>query len=101
MDKIHHVALQVEDIARAVAWYTQEFDCKVSYRDDTWAMLEFANVKLALVVPTQHPHHVAFVHQDAAKFGKLTIHRDGVASIYLKDSEDNSIEIMDEKTLKK
>lgn len=100
MDKIHHIAIQVQDIRRAVEWYKSRFACEVSYQDESWAMLEFDNVKLALVIPSEHPYHIAFAHGDAAKFGELTTHRDGIASIYLEDSEGNSVEIIDGKTLK-
>jgi extradiol dioxygenase family protein len=99
MDKIHHIAIEVEDIGRAVSWYMERFSCQVSYRDDTWAMLEFDNVKLALVIPSQHPRHVAFARDDAARFGKLKAHRDGAASVYVKDSEGNVVEIIDAQTL--
>jgi len=97
MDKIHHVAITVEDLKRAVEWYTKNFDCKVAYQDDTWAMLEFQNIQLALVLPTQHPAHVGFERINAEKFGKLTKHRDGRSSVYIQDPEGNSIEILDKK----
>lgn len=97
MDRIHHIALPVSHIARAVAWYQAHFDCTVSYQDDTWAMLTFANIQLALVLPEQHPQHIAFMRDDAANFGKLITHRDGTASVYIKDSEGNSVEILDTK----
>ena len=32
-------------------WYRENFRCAVDYEDDTWALLDFANVKLALVLP--------------------------------------------------
>lgn len=99
MDTIHHVAITVKDIARAVRWYTEHFDCKVSYQDDTWAMLDFANIHLALVLPEQHPPHVGIARSHAEDFGKLTTHRDGVRSIYLKDSEANSVEIIEASSL--
>ena len=100
MDKIHHIAIEVTDIGRAIAWYTGHFTCEVSYQDDTWAMLKFDNVQLALVLPAEHPHHVGFIRKDAAKFGPLKTHRDGVASIYVKDSEGNDLEILDAKSVK-
>lgn len=100
MDKVHHIAIEVEDIDRAIAWYESRFDCKVGYRDDTWAMLDFENVKLALVIPSQHPRHVGFSRPDAAKFGKVKTHRDGTVSVYVKDSEGNAVEIIDAKSVK-
>ncbi|MEB3204305.1 MAG: VOC family protein [Candidatus Sericytochromatia bacterium] len=93
-DTLDHVAIQVEDVARAVAWYRETFSVDVTYQDETWALLAFANVRLALVVPGQHPPHVAVVRPDAASFGPLKPHRDGTASVYVRDSEGNVLEIM-------
>jgi catechol 2,3-dioxygenase-like lactoylglutathione lyase family enzyme len=94
LDSIHHVAVAVQDIGAAVEWYRKHFQCKVSYQDDTWAMLEFANLKMALVVPGQHPPHVAFVHPEAEKFGALRTHRDGTRSVYVRDPAGNPVEIL-------
>jgi catechol 2,3-dioxygenase-like lactoylglutathione lyase family enzyme len=94
LDSIHHVAIPVQDVKSAVDWYTKTFQCRVSYQDDTWAMLEFANMKVALVVPNQHPGHIAFVHPEAEKFGTLKMHRDGTRSVYVKDPSGNAVEIL-------
>ncbi len=94
LDSIHHVAISVKDVKAAVEWYTRTFQCKVSYQDDTWAFLEFANLKLALVIPSQHPPHLAFVSAEAEKFGTLKPHRDGTRSCYVTDPAGNSVEIM-------
>ena len=93
-DTLHHIAIQVKNIQRAVEWYTVKFKVKVSYQDDTWAMLQFKNINLALVLPEQHPPHVAIESPDADQFGTLTKHRDGTESIYITDSEDNVLEVM-------
>jgi catechol 2,3-dioxygenase-like lactoylglutathione lyase family enzyme len=94
LDRIDHVAVSVRDIDRAVDWYTRSFRCRVTYRDPTWAFLEFDNLKLALVVPEQHPPHIAFVSPNAETFGPLRTHRDGTRSTYLADPAGNSVEIM-------
>ena len=94
MDKIHHVAVQVDDIKKAVEWYRAQFDITVSYQDETWAMLEFDNLSLALVIPSQHPNHFAIENNEAEKFGELTPHRDGTASIYINDPFGNAVEII-------
>lgn len=93
-DRIHHIAIAVRDVAEAVAWYTKTFRCSVSYQDPTWALLEFENTKLALVIPEQHPPHVAFTNADAASFGPLKTRRDGTRSTYVKDAAGNAVEIM-------
>ncbi len=99
LDSLDHVAVSVTDIAAAVDWYTSNFRCEVKYQDPTWAYLAFANIRLALVVPHQHPPHLALVSPDAAKFGPLTIHRDGTQSVYVKDPSGNAVEILDQASM--
>jgi catechol 2,3-dioxygenase-like lactoylglutathione lyase family enzyme len=94
LDRIHHVAIPVTDIAKAVEWYTARFNCRVNYVDETWALLEFDNAKLALVLPNEHPSHFALSRPDASTFGKLVAHRDGLHSVYIHDAFGNSIEIL-------
>ncbi len=95
LDTIDHIAVAVNDVAEAVKWYQETFKCEVEYQDKTWAFLCFNNIKLALVVPNQHPSHIAFVSDRAESFGKLKKHRDGTSSVYIKDPAGNSVEIMD------
>ena len=94
LQSLHHVAIPVSDIGRAVAWYLSHFNCELMYQDATWALLKFANIHLALVSPEQHPPHIALVDAQAAAYGPLTLHRDGSRSIYIQDSEGNDVEIM-------
>lgn len=94
LDRLDHIAIAVEDIAKAVDWYTSTFRCEVKYQDDTWALLAFDNTSLALVIPSQHPAHIGFVTPDAAKFGILKTHRDGTRSCYVNDPAGNSVEIL-------
>lgn len=96
LDHIHHIAIPVPNIAKALEWYTSRFNCQVEYVDETWALLEFANAKLALVLPDEHPSHFALSRSDANKFGELVTHRDGLKSVYLTDAFGNSIEILEE-----
>ncbi len=91
---VDHIAIVVEDIPAAIAWYQSRFRCPVEYQDDTWAMLRFQNVRLALVVPHQHPAHIGFVIPDAEKYGTLRPHRDGSRSIYLPGPSGNMVEIL-------
>ncbi|MDR4495627.1 MAG: VOC family protein [Nitrospirales bacterium] len=94
LDHIHHVAIPVPDISKAVEWYTSRFQCRVDYVDETWALLEFANTKLALILPHEHPPHFALSRPDANKFGELVTHRDGLNSVYITDPFGNSLEIL-------
>lgn len=94
LDTLHHVAVPVADVAAAVSWYRDRFACRVAYEDATWALLEFANTRLALVVPEQHPGHFAIVRDDADRFGALTAHRDGTKSTYIEDPFGNAVEVL-------
>lgn len=100
LDAMHHVAIRVDDIGKAVDWYTKTFRCKVSYQDATWAMLDFANIHLALVMPNQHPPHLGFTHPEAERFGVLKTHRDGTRSTYIPDAAGNAVEILDAASVK-
>lgn len=94
LDSIDHVAIPVEDIAASVDWYRKKFHCDIRYQDDTWALLAFDNIRLALVIPSQHPAHIGFVSPEATKFGALKTHRDGTRSVYVNDPSGNSVEIL-------
>ena len=94
LDVVHHVAIQVQDVGQAANWYRENFRCETLYEDATWAFLAFANTRLALVVPGQHPPHVCFEHQNPEIFGELTTHRDGTRTIYVKDPDGNAIELI-------
>jgi len=94
MDKIHHIAIQVKNIEESVNWYKENFDVEVSYQDKTWAMINFENTSLALVIPEEHPYHFAVETNEAELFGKLTKHRDGTASVYIKDIDGNNVEMI-------
>lgn len=94
MDRLHHIAITVTDIDRAVTWYMNRFEAEKIYADKSWAMLALDNIAIALVLPNQHPPHIAIEREDAEAFGALTQHRDGTASLYVEDPWGNAIEIM-------
>lgn len=94
LDRIHHIAIVVNDISNAINWYQSRFNTNLLYADDTWAMLDFDATQLALVKAEQHPPHFAVESQQADQYGALTRHRDGTESVYIKDSEGNDIELL-------
>ncbi len=94
LSTLHHVAIPVSNIDRAAKWYKEHFDCILEYQDETWGLLRFQNLRVALVLPEDHPPHIGFFHESAESFGELTTHRDGTRSIYITDSEGNSVELM-------
>ena len=94
LDIIDHIAIQVNDIKKSVEFYTNRFKCKVLYQDESWGFLEFENTKLAFVKKEQHPFHFAIESDEASSYGELTEHRDGTASVYIKDIDGNNIEML-------
>ena len=58
--KIDHIALQVENPKEAAEWYRDEFEVEILYADETWSFVQMENIKLAFVVKSQHPEHIAF-----------------------------------------
>jgi extradiol dioxygenase family protein len=94
LDIIHHTAIQVQNIAQAVLWYTERFMCEIEYEDESWAMLKFENTSLALVLGETHPYHFAIVTNNLEPYGNPIPHRDGTASVYIKDTDNNNIEML-------
>ena len=92
---IDHIAIESNDIAKSVDWYKNNFNCKVKYQDKSWAMLEFENLSVALVVPGQHPPHFAVVDETIGKLPKTKVHRDGIKYLYETDPDKNYIERID------
>tara|TARA_B100000073_G_C23485579_1_gene473413 strand:- start:125 stop:412 length:288 start_codon:yes stop_codon:yes gene_type:complete len=90
--KMDHVAIQVDDVRESVDWYVERFGCSIIYCDHTWALLQFDNIKLALVVEDEHPFHIAFETDDYLLGG--TRHRDGSYSVYVDDPTGNKIEVI-------
>lgn len=95
LDTLHHIAISTSNLKESLRWYREHFRCEVTYEDDTWAMLQFENVSLALVVPEQHPPHLGFMVPEAARFGPLKTHRDGTRSTYIADPAGNVVEMVD------
>ena len=94
--KIDHIAIQVDDISVSVDLYVDKLGCCIEYCDDTWALLKFDNIKLALVIQQEHPNHIAFetnmlIHSDK---NPVKVHRDGSSSMYIKDLSGNMIELI-------
>ncbi|MEM9683614.1 MAG: VOC family protein, partial [Pseudomonadota bacterium] len=84
----------VPDIEKALDWYRERLDVETAYVDESWALLRFENISLALVLPDQHPPHIAIERPDAEAYGPLTPHRDGTASVYIEDPWGNSVELL-------
>ena len=94
LDKIDHIAIQVDNIQESLNWYLENFKCKKIYSDRTWAFIEFNNIKLALVDKKQHPNHFAIIDTKIILDVNSKKHRDGSISKYINDIDNNKIELI-------
>jgi len=103
MKNIDHIAIQVNNIKESVDFYVENFESEIIHQDDTWAFLQFGNIKMALVVEDEHPYHIAFeIDGLDSKMGKLPYgnrknwkyHRDGSISRYISDPSGNKNELI-------
>tara|TARA_Y100000994_G_C15703155_1_gene446106 strand:- start:7385 stop:7687 length:303 start_codon:yes stop_codon:yes gene_type:complete len=95
LNQIDHIAIQVEDIDKSLKWYEKKFHFEKIYSDDTWAIIKFSNIKLALVVKSQHPNHFAILNDKISKNDVDVVeHRDKSISKYIKDIDGNFIELI-------
>ena len=97
--KIHHIAIQVKNIKECVSYYCNKFDADIEYEDETWAMLNFDNIQLALVLPEEHPPHICF-EKRIPKNIPAKEHRDGTRSVYDFDPSGNMIELLESEDCK-
>ena len=65
---VDHLAIESKNISDSVKWYTNNFKCKIKHQDETWALLKFDNIQIALVTPGQHPPHFAIIDEEVANF---------------------------------
>ncbi|MGB7086803.1 MAG: VOC family protein [Phormidesmis sp.] len=109
MKRLGHVAVCVEDVAKAAEFY-QNLGMKLVWQDSDWAYLKAGNDGLALMSPDydQAGPHFGFVFSDRAeidtayeklkaegvKVGKIHNHRDGTASFYGRDPFGNWFEYL-------
>ncbi|MGB3669803.1 MAG: VOC family protein [Phormidesmis sp.] len=109
MKRLGHVAVCVEDVAKAAEFY-KNLGMKLVWQDSDWAYLKAGNDGLALMSPDydQAGPHFGFVFSDrteidtayeklkadGVKVGKIHDHRDGTASFYGRDPFGNWFEYL-------
>ena len=97
-----HIAQQVPNIAEAVQWYQEHIPgTRVLFQDSTWAFIDAGGAKIAFVVKSEHPPHLAWrvsaeeLERLAIEYGKeIDVHRDKTRSFYLDGPGGNAIEII-------
>ena len=94
LDQIDHIAIQVKNIKKSIDWYIKKFKCKKIYSDKTWALLEFKNIKIALVIKEEHPYHFAVIDDKIDLDIEAKKHRDESISKYISDLDNNKIELI-------
>lgn len=92
-DQMEHVAIVVNDIEQAVRWYQTSFICELIWQEKQQALLQFANIRLQLVLPSLQQPHLAFTRTDAATLGELREQAGGLHSTFIADPTGNIIEI--------
>tara|TARA_Y100000589_G_C27196849_1_gene647252 strand:- start:3780 stop:4172 length:393 start_codon:yes stop_codon:yes gene_type:complete len=111
VNRIGHIALRVKDLNRSKSFYVS-LGMKLIWDDKDWCYLEAGAGKdgLALLGPSYKAAgpHLAFhfeekkeieeMHMDlknaGIKVGAIHEHRDGTASFYMQDTEDNWLEML-------
>tara|TARA_Y100000589_G_scaffold169824_1_gene161423 strand:- start:5408 stop:5800 length:393 start_codon:yes stop_codon:yes gene_type:complete len=111
VSRIGHIALRVKDLERSKSFYVN-LGMKLIWDDKDWCYLEAGIGKdgLALLGPsykTAGPHlafhfedkkEVEKIHYDlensGIKVGRIHEHRDGTASFYMQDTEENWLEML-------
>ena len=111
VERLGHVAIRVEDMDRAVAFYSK-LGMEMVWNADDWCYMEAAKSRdgLALLGPNYKAAgpHFAFHFRDRAEVdavhdqlkaagvavGAVHDHRDGTASFYLRDPEGNWLEML-------
>ncbi len=111
VERLGHIAIRVEDMDRAIAFYLS-LGMRVVWREEDWSYLEAGSGcdGLALLGPGYKAAgpHFAFHFRDREEVnvmhkqlkenkvhvGALHEHRDGTASFYLKDPEGNWLEML-------
>lgn len=98
-----HIAFVVKDVAEAVSYYSTTFDnVDVLYLDESWAFISVNGTKIAFVIESQHPQHLAMRIENKPEFDaaamqhgkKISVHRDLSESFYFTDPSGNVIEVM-------
>ena len=111
VQRLGHVAIRVQDLSRAIAFYC-DLGMRLVWKADDWCYLEAGESRdgLALLGPTYKAAgpHFAFHFRDRAEVdvvhdhlkasgasvGAVHDHRDGTASFYFRDPDGNWLEML-------
>lgn len=94
-DQLLASTLRVGDVARAVAWYSEHFRCRVVQQDERRATLAFGGGFLQLQRWDEERPILTIVNPDVAEIGPSQRRADGVRALQLTDPWGNAIEVID------
>lgn len=94
LGRIDHVAISVADIKRSIKWYMTSFECRLVSETPREAVLEFENIRLVLVLPSQEPAHLAVLKEDAHTYGELRERSFGLWTTFVADPTGNVVELV-------
>ena len=95
---LDHIALVVDDLEEAAAWYTEHCGGEVTHKQDTYYRLQLENTCIALLLSSHapnRPHTAVLVEclEDLPKEkGQYVQHRDGTHGVYVTDPWGNHLE---------
>lgn len=97
-DQLLAATVQVGDVGRAVAWYTEYLRCRVVEQDETEATLAFRGGFLQLRRWDEQRPILTIVNPDVAELGPSQRQANGVRALQLTDPWGNAIEVVDRAT---
>jgi len=97
MSKIDHIAVLVDDLETAEAWYTEKLQAEVSFRDSKYVRIRVANTNIALIDKNHYSHaHFGILVDNKDDLplndGIIVHHRDGTIGVYVEDPFGNYLE---------
>ena len=93
---VRAVALPVADVARAVAWYTEVFGCRVVRQEPQRAVVAFANLELHLTAPQLDPPVLTLVAPDVPGLATASREANGARVLRMTDPWGNALEVRGE-----
>lgn len=96
MKTIDHVALLVDDLDAAQAWYEEKLEAICEYSDSFYRRMRFNNSTVALISKHRYPYaHIGILvdnKEELPQVGERVEHRDGTIGVYTFDPDGNCVE---------
>ena len=94
---VDHIAVLVDDLEIAEAWYCDHLVAKVTFRDEKYIRLQINNTNIALIDKKHYAHaHFGILVENVCDLpvekGEVVKHRDGTTGVYVKAPFGNYLE---------